>query len=709
MKGRDIPARFTVIVLALLVMASWFIQMMFPIESFDFFYHLATGRWIAEHRSIPTHDVFSSTARGTRWITHEWAAQVGLYLSYRLIGINGLLIAKSIWLALSAGLLFLLGRRLATPVSWTALLTGLAAPALAFRAFLRPHVLSWGFLVILLFVLYTGLPRRYLHKIIAISALFLVWANCHSGFVFGLFVLGVFQFWELLKPSQDARLQGMSHRLLTAMTPVVSAAVAALISPNTWHAYRYPFLFIAHKELFGLVAELRPLTTPEFQGGWFIPITYGIFLIAAAVCLFRLRHGALRELVLIAVFSYMAISSVRNVPNAVLIAISGLMLHGGSLLNQVKQRLKPMWKKVGTGAAVALATGVPVFLGWMALTDGIPIDRTYQRNFGNGVKELNYPSGAIRYLQANPIKGNYFNTFAFGGFILWEMYPDPKIFIDGRLFVYIGKVMDAYIGVFDGTVSLDELSAEYGVTHLVLAFPDDADPSQKGLYATLAKERTWVLVYWDDSVMVYVRDDLENAALVQRDGYRAIHPLERTLPLIDAMIQADPDLAFAEAERGYRDYPVNTGAAVILGRICALRKEFSQAVDYYGKVLDRHPENDVIRAQRALGLMGMGRFSEAESDWNLLLSKGRPEGFMLMNRGICLHRLKQREEAMVLYRQAAGIGYQSAELMNSMGIYYAEGGNIREAVKYWEKGLKIDSTHAQLRSNLDRARKMAGL
>lgn len=694
------------IVIILLVMISWFVQTAFPVESFDFFYHLATGRWIAENLSIPTHDVFSSTARGDRWITHEWAVQLALYLGYKWLGISGLVVAKAVWLALAAALLCALGKQLQSPPAWTLLLVATAAPTAAFRAFLRPHIFGWGFLIILLYMLYGNRPQGGRTRTIAFALLFLIWANCHSGFVFGFFIMCIFQVAAGVASLRDGN--RFTDRIRSHALPLVVSAAASMFNPNLWHVWQYPFLFMKHRHLFGLVSELRPLATPDFRGGWFISITYGFFAVSLAIYLIRLRHGAARELILFVVFAWLAATGIRNVPEAIIVILPGLMLHGGALLNSLGRQVRPGWIRITSVAALLAAAGVPIVLTGCSLTTGIPIAASEVRHFGVGIKDLNYPDGAVRYLKANSINGHYLNTFAFGGYLLWTLYPDPDVFIDGRLFVYIGRVLNDYRDIMSGAIGLDRAVERYGVTHLVLSYAETQDPSERNIYAQLLNSRTWIPVFWDDVTMVFIREGSENAALLNRDGYRAINPLRRTLSDIDAMIKTDSEAVYREAARAHDDYPRNTGAAVILGRYHALRKEFAKSVTYYDLVLSRHPGTGIVRRQRALVLMEAERFAAAEADWTVLSEANDPDGFTLMNRGICLHRMQRREEAVALYRRAYTMGYRSAELMNGLGIYYAEAGNMPEAIEFWRKGLAIDPDHEQLRHNLERANRMQG-
>ena len=62
----------------------------------DFWWHLATGRYICQTGSIPRHDVFSYTVLDHRWITHEWLSQVVIWTLYLLGGLPLLILVAAL-------------------------------------------------------------------------------------------------------------------------------------------------------------------------------------------------------------------------------------------------------------------------------------------------------------------------------------------------------------------------------------------------------------------------------------------------------------------------------------------------------------------------------------------------------------------------------------------------------------------------------------
>src|SRR3954451_16082475 len=55
----------------------------------DTFWHIAAGRWILEHGTVPLSDPFSHSMPGAPWMAHEWLSEVVIAMSYRLGGWAG--------------------------------------------------------------------------------------------------------------------------------------------------------------------------------------------------------------------------------------------------------------------------------------------------------------------------------------------------------------------------------------------------------------------------------------------------------------------------------------------------------------------------------------------------------------------------------------------------------------------------------------------
>ena len=66
---------------ALIVVAAFALR---RLDDFDTWWHLASGRWIAQHHAVPYTDVLSFTARNNEWVNLQWLYDLLLYAIYSL-------------------------------------------------------------------------------------------------------------------------------------------------------------------------------------------------------------------------------------------------------------------------------------------------------------------------------------------------------------------------------------------------------------------------------------------------------------------------------------------------------------------------------------------------------------------------------------------------------------------------------------------------
>ena len=148
-----------------------------------------TGQYILETHSLPVPDPFSYVSVGSSYpgeeitrrfnLTHEWLSQVILYLTWRTLGFPGLVIGRVLLLTAFCGLTGWIAFRRTRQFA-VSLAAALAAAAMAFYfAQSRPFLTTFVFLALTMAILEA---RRALWLL---PAVFLIWANCHSGFILG--------------------------------------------------------------------------------------------------------------------------------------------------------------------------------------------------------------------------------------------------------------------------------------------------------------------------------------------------------------------------------------------------------------------------------------------------------------------------------------------------------------------------------------------
>jgi hypothetical protein len=110
-----------------------------------------------------------------------------------------------------------------------------------------------------------------------------------------------------------------------------------------------------------------------------------------------------------------------------------------------------------------------------------------------------YPYKAVEYLKNNPIEGNMFNEYNWGGFLIWQ-YPDKKVFIDGRMPSWkIGdyRVFQDFNTIGSINEGWDELLRKYDIS-FSLVYNDQPNQFKYGYLK-------WEKVYSDDLAAIYKR------------------------------------------------------------------------------------------------------------------------------------------------------------------------------------------------------------
>ncbi len=115
------------------------------------------------------------------------------------------------------------------------------------------------------------------------------------------------------------------------------------------------------------------------------------------------------------------------------------------------------------------------------------------------------------------LKGRLFNDYDLGGYLIWKLYPEQEVFIDGRLIEFGADMVRDSFYYWKPEV-WQRLETQYGFTAAVI-------PMEQYYAAQhLDSRNDWVLVYWDDGALVYVKDVPENRAVIGACGYKILKP-----------------------------------------------------------------------------------------------------------------------------------------------------------------------------------------
>lgn len=498
------------LLIAILFMAIFTMAVRVPTDT-DTWWHLRSGEYILRTHSIPRHDVFSHTVTGKPWIDHGWLAQIAIYLLYAAFGYAGLGLALAAVVTLAFVFIFLQSEE---NLYLRAFIAVLAAITSAVVWIARPQIVSFLLTAVFSYILYLY-KRKGRNYLFLIPLLTVLWVNVHGAFITGFILLGCYVISEVLNNllgHRDDRV--LSYGEIASLIKVsLIALVVLVVNPNTYQMYLYPFKTVGIGALRDYIQEWA---SPDFHQFHLHPFIWMVLLILVAVGLSR-RRIDFTDLVLTSFFCYMALWAGRNIALFALVAAPVLMRYGAEAIRtlweaiqayDVEQGLSQLGRKqIAPGPWLA---GVNWLI--LILLLSLCVLKVYQplRSEVNLAAQEEYlPVEAVRFIRASNLPGPMFNSYNWGGYLIWHLYPDYPVFIDGRTDLYDDEFIREYVKVTLVKPGWRKVLDQYGVNFILIE-------SDSILAAFLAEGDEWQSVYADTVATVFLRNTPQNRDLLSK-------------------------------------------------------------------------------------------------------------------------------------------------------------------------------------------------
>ncbi|MGA8201686.1 MAG: hypothetical protein WB814_16585, partial [Candidatus Sulfotelmatobacter sp.] len=204
----------------------------------DVWWHLKTGEYIAQHKSVPHTDPFSYTRAGHPWVAHEWLTELGMYELQLHAGFGSLIV---LFAAITSIAFFLLYLRCGPAAYLAGIATLCAAWATAPLWGVRPQIISLLLTSLWLLILERSENNpKLLWWTLPIT---LLWVNLHAGFALGLVLSALFLASEFIEhrlaQRQNSFLRTNSHLTKATLILLLDLALVPL-NPNGLRLFCYP-------------------------------------------------------------------------------------------------------------------------------------------------------------------------------------------------------------------------------------------------------------------------------------------------------------------------------------------------------------------------------------------------------------------------------------------------------------------------------------
>lgn len=490
---------FPLLILVLMLLMVFLVASRSPVDS-DLFWHLQSGRVMAETGRPLTTDVFSYTREGQIWVNHSWLGELALFGLYQMggwtaisawMGVMAVLAAVFLWLQTSGNAFskaaFILFASVVCAPLWTP----------------RPQFFSLVFLAFLTWLVHRWMGRGGWTIWITLP-LFVLWSNLHGGYVLGILYLAAYAAGLILDGILvDGEKRKQSFRRSGSLLAVAATGyLAAAINPNGYRMWLIPFQTVG----VGILRQfIQEWSSPDFHSAESWP--FALFILLMIFCLSRQKgRTSFRYLFPSLLFLLMGLYARRNMAMAAIAGIPVLldawndMAVGGFVTRLIPaawvewiSNYRASQKQLSERQKKGLNLGLAGMLGLACLVKlavvGYPgLMNIYEAKY--------FPADAVVYIKENePLRGGrLFNSYNWGGYLIWKN-PGTKVFIDGRTDLFGDEILGEWVTITQGGIGWQDTLAKWNVTRIII------EPTRP--LSAMLPAAGWVERYRDSQAVVF--------------------------------------------------------------------------------------------------------------------------------------------------------------------------------------------------------------
>ncbi len=674
----------------------------------DMGWHLATGRYVVQHHTVPSTDILSYTSPGAEWIYPPFAG-VLFYGISNAFGYAGLTwFCALAMMALVALLVQGCSRRERTAA---AVLAIFAVPTLAGRMAPRPDLFTHLFFAIFLVLLWrfhqsnAAIPRlkpehdegaaelrATCRQLWILPVVMLLWVNLHPGFIVGIGILFAYLSMEALELVFPSRRAATLLRLRQAWPALATTVVVTLLNPFGFSNFRsalslaglQPGPVGSGPAVWELSAVPISLSSLDQLLDWRNPGSsyWWLAVVAVAVVAVALWRRQLGAALLMAVALY---ESMQHMRYQSLFAITAVVV-GSSILTEALGNTKEgnagqRFKFLSTVALVAasalcLLTGVRIA---DLISSRAHIVADSGTLFGSG-ESWWFPERAADFIRREKLPGNIFQEYNLGGFTAWRLGPEYRDFIDGR------NVSPAVWSEQQGFISspLDSplWEQESDRRDINILFFPRVRFSGGGIpdLMSLCQSHLWRPVYLDEVSIVLLRNRPQNRPWIDR--YEVNCDSHQFVPPTPA------------SRRELSNFYANSGIALLsLNRVDEAMKALLR-----GEAIS--PDDPVIHHSLAIIYEARNQGEDAEQEYETALSLRKDQGDSWFDLGQFYFHHGRFTDARPLIQTAAQLTVSPVKEYLLLGyVDYAlhqpasallDFSKAEESARYWQGKLNMD-------------------
>jgi len=423
---------------------------LFEIVSPDLFWHLKMGEDLLSRGLNPFVDHYSFTLPGAPIRYLGWLFQVVISLFFRLSGFIGIDVFRFINWSVGLFLLNHLFQRQKIDIWLRATGFSFFLFVAVFHSEPRPDLLSLT-LEILTILLMSEWAKSRSWKLSGIIGIILIfWTNYHSSVTIGYVIVGAFLIDRgllalLTKETKDLKFTIISSLLFAGAGVLNHDFIHPLIAQSQ-----------ASPRWIEFITEYR---TRSFDQLEFPLKIYWILIVFALPGLFIGRYWA--GLIAVGVLAFKSWSMSKLFPHLIVVTLPFVLAGLQVYLNIfVFRNMKTLTHIARAGLIILFAYGFSYDCFYTFIKPLHPLRAGYDENF--------FPVDVMGYMKNKNLRGNIFNEYADGGFILFNASPQLSVYIDGRTSIlYPIEFYEHYIQVATDPLALAAEADKFNIKYIL--------------------------------------------------------------------------------------------------------------------------------------------------------------------------------------------------------------------------------------------------
>jgi len=504
-----------------LLIATILIRYAEPTQDGDIFFHLVYGNAIVDQKTMtPDHTVYSWTESINDHVYCAWLGQLIIYVFHKLGGLELLFFLKYLCLFIVFGIVWpvLKQYRLGNPVFPFLMLLIVSVGAYS-GMYIKPEIISMVFMALLSFLYFQAklllFKDRSYQLLFVIPLLILIWVNTHGVWIFGFILFSIILSGEVINKFMGGK-TGYDPSLFKYLSISYLATVPALfVNPYGWHYAIRP----ATKIFF----TLFPNTS---LGG----SEFGISSNPSYGSIFTTIHNTRMHLiplwvVMIAFFLVFFVGNLKkrqSIDWAILLGNIALCFlftkfiratyYWGpfwcmSIVYFSRHASFPSFFKNNWAQTILRMGMIILFLFFSLLSIYVSIFKPYQNRWVGFGLNNGVPIDESAFLRKHKPGKRLFNSYKTGGYLMYDLYPDYKIFVDARRFPY-PEVLPDYLRFIKGETDLQTFNTQYPFDVALV------DHTFGKIFFLFFNSEEWHPIYYGSTATVFVKQGHEKYKLV---------------------------------------------------------------------------------------------------------------------------------------------------------------------------------------------------